>query len=178
MITKKIANLMLERWIAELRTKDRTTANVGNNFDEIFSALYNAGISFDDAYALVDKAVKAHYPSASTARKVYKLKKYEWSTMDKTEREFIDDWNNSIKDIGLQVFYNYFQIEGDEAVKKKKTYGSMSQGEYLKQRKYIDAIPVLDVNTLPEFKPITEDIFDEFPEMDSDDDIDVDLGEV
>jgi len=179
MINKKTAKLIMERWIAELHTKDRTAGNIANNFDELFSEWYHAGISFEDAYNLVEEALKAHYPSASIARRTFKLKKQEWH-LDKSEKEFIDDWNKGIRDTGLQVFYNYFQIDGEtpSQPQEKKTYGSMSTGEYLKQRKYMDSIPTLDVDSLPEFKPISEDIFDDFPEMNEDNDCDVDLGEI
>lgn len=178
MTNRKSVKLILERWIAELKEKDRTMANVANNFDELFSEWFHAGISFEDAYALVTTAIKAHLPSAYIARTTYKSSKQK-GVMHKTESEFIEDWNRGITDTGMQVFYNYFQIDGETVNTQKtvQTYGSMSTGEYLKQRRYADAVPTLDVNSLPEFAPISEDdVFD--PEPEPDDDCTVDLGEV
>ena len=161
MTNRQTVKLILERWIAELSLKDRTMGNVANNFDELFGEWYHAGIPFDDAYALVNIAIKAHLPSAHTARSTYKSLKIKQKAF-KPEKEFIDDWNQSIRDIGMQVFYNYFQIDGESAPKEKPSYGSMSTAEYLKQRRYADSHPLVNPDDVPEFEPIDEEgIFDD-----------------
>jgi len=178
MINRKVVKLILEKWIADLANKDRTINNVANNFDELFSEWYHAGISFEDAYALVEVAIKAHLPSAHMARSTYRLLKSK-GPVYKTEPEFIADWNKSIRDTGLQVFYNYFQIDGENPVQpEKKNYGNMSTAEYLKQRRYADSFPAIKPEDIPDFEPIEEDdIFDDILD-DEKPDVDVNLDEV
>ena len=181
MINRKAVKLILEKWIADLASKDRSRPNVAANFDELFSEWYHAGISFEDAYALVDTAIKAHLPSAHMARTTYRKLKGSPGFI-KTESEFVADWNKSIKDTGLQVFYNYFQIDGENPVQQeKKSYGNMSTAEYLKQRRYADSFPTITSKDVPPFEPIEDDdMFDGIIEDLPDDkpDVEVDLDEV
>jgi len=179
MINKKAVKLILERWIADLATKDRSLSNVPANFEELFGDLYHAGVSFEDAYAIVDTAIKAHYPSASVSRNTFKRLKNQ-NLVFKTEKEFIDDWRKQIEDMGKQVFYNYFQIDGEsDQPKEKPTYGSMSTAEYLKQRRYADSYPTINPEDIPDFEPIDEDdIFDDIFADDEDKDCAVNLEEV
>jgi len=178
MINHKVVKLILEKWIADLANKDRTIANVANNFDELFQQWYHAGISFEEAYDLVEIAIKAHLPSAHMARSTYKLLKSK-GPIYKTESEFIADWNKSIKDTGMQLFYNYFHINGENPVQvEKKSYCNMSIAEYIKQRNYADSYPTINPEDIPDFEPIEEDnIFDDILE-DSKPDVNVDLDEV
>lgn len=175
MINKKTAKLMLEKWKAELAGLDRSMPNVASNFDMLFGDWYHAGISFEDAYDLVKEAVKAHYPSASITRGSYRESKAK-KLFGKSEKEYYDDWCQKIHDIGMQVFYNYFQIDGEaDTPKEKPTYGSMSTAEYLKQRRYADSHPTINPDDIPDFEPIDDDdLFDGI----LNDDCDVNLDEV
>jgi hypothetical protein len=83
MDSKKAASLILEKWIASLPTRDRGRANVANNFDELFQEWFNSHVSFEDAHALLEKAIKAHQPSASTVKHTYKRLR---GVMDKSEK--------------------------------------------------------------------------------------------
>lgn len=168
---KNKAELIFDKWKAELVGKDRSRTAVSGNFDELFSSWHRAKISFDDAYALLDIAIKAHYPSDSAAKNTFRRLKRE-AHIQKNETEFISEWKNNISAAGKQVFYSLYDIEGTNP-KQEVKYGNMSAQEYRKQRKYAESHPILDWSNI-KHEPIDEDInFD-----DIDIDIDVDLGDL
>ena len=169
---KSKAELIFDKWKAELVGKDRSRAAVAGNFDELFSAWFRSKIKFNDAYALLDTAIKAHMPSDSVAKNTFKrLKKL--AAIPKGEAEFITEWKQNISATAKQVFYSIYDIEGTNP-KEEVKFGSMSAQEYRKQRKYADSHPLLDWTKI-KIEPIEEEVIN-FEEISPD--IDVDLGDL
>ena len=78
-----------------------------------------------------------------------------------SEQDYIDNWKKTIKDKGLQAFYDYYSIDGEEAKKEPAQYGSMSKEEYHKQRRYADRYPELDTESLEQLHKTGEYNVDE-----------------
>lgn len=138
---KKQANLILEKWIAELKDKDRSRAFVASNFDDLFLTLSKADIDFDIVHEMIDTAARAHYPSDFIARKTYDATEKKRGSERKSYQEFIDGWKKEIKESAIQSFYAFFNNE--LPTEEEKQYGSMSAREYRAQRKYAESFPVL-----------------------------------
>lgn len=169
-MAKSKAELIFDKWKAELANKDRSRTAVEGNFDELFSNLHRSKIKFDDAYAILDIAIKAHLPSDSIAKNTYRRLK-RTAHIAKSETEFVTEWKANISAKAKQVFYSLYDIEGTDTSNEEVKYGSMSAQEYRKQRKYADSHPLLDWTKI-KHDPIDEEInFDDI-------DIDVDLGDL
>lgn len=173
-MTKSKAELIFDKWRAELVNKDRSRTAVEGNFDELFSSLHRSKIKFDDAYALLDVAIKAHFPTDSIAKNTYRRLK-RTAHISKSESEFVTEWKTNISAKAKQVFYSLYDIEGTETSPDEVKYGSMSAQEYRKQRKYADSHPLLDWTKI-KHEPIDEEI--NFDDINSNIDIDVDLGDL
>lgn len=142
----KALELTLVEWIAVLKSKDRSRKNVRPNFEELFQKWKDLDASFDDLYeTLLPKAIKAHQPLASVARNQYKILK---SKIDKTEKEFVDEWNDSIEGTGQEVFFEFFPATTLDRDDEPKVYGNMSATEYKAQRRYADQFPTLNTDEL------------------------------
>jgi hypothetical protein len=89
-------DLIFEEWKANLKQRDRSAASVANNFEELFSELKRAGATFDEAHAILPKAIKAHQPTPGLARNIYKTSKSNPKVAGTSEKEFIDQWNEDI----------------------------------------------------------------------------------
>jgi hypothetical protein len=160
-------NLIFDKWKSSLIQKDRTKPYWQSNFEELFDKLYRAKIQFDQAHEILDKAIRAHYPTYSIARRVFKRVKQMGAAS--SESEFIEDWHNQIAETAKCVFYAIYTIEGDEEQEEK--YGSMSASEYRKQRKYAESHPLLDWTKIQlEMSNVDQ--------VDTLTDIDVDLGDL
>ena len=165
---KSKAELIFDKWKAELIGKDRSRAAVAGNFDEIFSAWHRSKVKFDEAYKLLEATIKAHYPSDSIAKNTYRSLKRS-ANIPKTESEFISEWKENISGTAKQVFYSLYDIDGTAPVSEEDAkYGNMSAQEYRKQRKYADSHPLLDWQSI-KIEPIEED---------EDGNLDVDLGDL
>lgn len=172
---KSKAELIFDKWKAELVGKDRSRSAVAGNFDELFDSWHRSKVSFDDAYNLLETAIKAHYPSNSVAKSVYKgLKKVP--TFAKDESEFVTEWKHNISATAKQMFYSLYDIAGTNTPQEEVKYGNMSAQEYRKQRKYADSHPLLDWKSI-KIEPIQEDDFN-FDDIDPGPDVDVDLGDL
>jgi len=140
---EKKANLIFDKWKAELKELDRSRANVESNFDALFLKLKESKISFDVAHQILSKAIIAHHPNQSVIDNVYRRVKIS----GKPKQEFADEWKENIAAGAKRIFYSLYDIDGvekDEPEEEKKEYGSMSASEYRKQRKHFDSIPELD----------------------------------
>jgi len=156
----KKANLIFDKWKAELKEMDRTRANVDGNFDILFSNLKNSKVSFDTALEILPKAITAHYPTDFVVDFVYKKTK----GFGKSKQEYADEWKENISGSAKRMFYSLYDIDG--AAKndgEDKKYGSMSAAEYRKQRQHIDSVPELDWTKI-KFEPMT---IDDLKEMES-----------
>ena len=148
METSKSLEIALVEWTASLKSRDRSRKSVRPNFEELFQRWKDLGASFDDVYeTLLPKAIKAHQPVASVARATYKSLKSKTS-IDKTEKEFIDEWNDSIEATGTEAFFEFFPAMPIDHDPEPKTFGSMSATEYKAQRRYADQFPTLDTAAL------------------------------
>lgn len=148
MAPNKTADLILQQWVASLKTRDRSRKAVPDNFDELFSDLKKAGVPFDDAHELLTTAIKAHLPSKSTVRYVWTNNKALHS-VHAGEKEFTDDWNDCIKSAATDAFFSNYPLKiNDDDDGEPKVYGSMSVKEYRLQRKYADSFPTLNTDDL------------------------------
>ena len=145
----KLIEIALIEWIATLKNRDRSRKAVRPNFEELFQKWKDADASFDDLYeTFLPKAIKAHLPLASIARSTYKGLKAKQFGLDKTEKEFIEEWNSSIEGLGMEVFFEFFPAAPIDHDPEPKIYGNMSKTEYQAQRRYADQFPTLDTREL------------------------------
>jgi len=145
---KKRAKLIVERWASELATKsssERSRHKVSENFDELFYELWKSGVEFDVVHDMLKDIVAVHFPKLAVAKKTYTSLKTHMQ--GKSFPEFLDDWKENIKNKAMTSFYALYPIDGETKQEEKK-FGSMSQQEYSKQRKYTEAFPQLDINEL------------------------------
>ena len=144
----KSLEISLVEWTASLKSRDRSRKAVRPNFEDLFQKWKDLDATFDDVYeTLLPKAIKAHQPLPSVARSVYKAIKGK-APMDKTEKEFLDEWNSSIEGTGTEVFFEFFPAMPIDHDPEPKTFGAMSATEYKAQRRYADQFPTLDTTEL------------------------------
>lgn len=142
----KALELTLVEWVANLKSRDRTRKSVRPNFEELFQKWKDLDATFDDLYeTLLPKAIKAHQPVPSVARSTYKSLK---ANIDKTEKEFIEEWNSSIEGTGQEVFFEFFPATTLDKDDEPKVFGNMSATEYRAQRRYADQFPTLNTDDL------------------------------
>lgn len=142
----KLIDLALVEWIANFKSSSKKTKDARSNFEEIFQKWKDLGASFDDLYeTYLPKAIKAHQPLPSVARNVYKNIQ---NKMGKTEKEFIEEWNDAIEATGQEVFFEFFPATPIDHDPEPKVYGSMSATEYKAQRRYAEQFPVLNTDDL------------------------------
>lgn len=152
------AELIFEKWKADLAKKERGHKYVEGNFDELFASLHKSKIHFDDAYALMPKAIAAHYPSRDAVKFTYRNLKNVLH--GKTEAEFEKSWKENIDAAAKRVFYSLYPIDGQEKTDEPQ-YGSMSAVEYRKQRAYADSFPRVDLSKIEWALQTTEDLLDQ-----------------
>lgn len=144
----KSLEIALVQWIASLKSKDRSHKSVRPNFEELFQSWKDLDATFDDLYeTFLPKAIKAHQPVPSVARSMYKTIKQK-ASIDKTEKEFTEEWNASIEASGTEVFFEFFPATPIDHDPEPKVFGSMSATEYRAQRRYADQFPTLNTDEL------------------------------
>lgn len=142
----KLIELALVEWIANFKSGSKKTKDARAKFEELFQKWKDLDATFDDLYeTYLPKAIKAHQPLPSVARNVYKNIQ---NKMGKTEKEFIEEWNDSIEATGTEVFFEFFPATPVDHDPEPKVYGSMSATEYRAQRRYADQFPTLDTTEL------------------------------
>ena len=142
----KSLELTLIEWIAILKSRDRKTKNARGHFEELFQKWKDLEATFDDLYeTLLPRAIKAHQPLPSKAREVYKSLK---SRMDKTEKEFVEEWNDSIEGTGQEVFFEFFSATSLDKDDGPKVHGNLSVAEHRAQRRYSEQWLELDTTEL------------------------------
>lgn len=158
---EKKANLIFDKWKAELKEMDRSRANVDSNFDSLFTSLKQSKVCFDTAHSILSKALVAHYPNQSVIDNVYKRVKIS----GKPKQEFADEWKENIASSGKRIFYSIYPIDGvEKEEEEKKEYGSMSAREYKLQRKHADSFPQLDWTKI-KLEPMSIDDLKEMENM-------------
>jgi hypothetical protein len=149
--------LIFEEWKFKLKSKSRDKNHVLDNMMDLFDSFKSAGLSREEAYEYVVKAAKAHYPNVSVAKKVYK-DYVRLTGGKKTERVFVQDWQESISDKASEAYYEVYQVEppsydeyAEQKDKSKKKYsGVVPEQEYRQLRKYADQFEILDTKELEE----------------------------
>ena len=138
---EKKAELIFDRWKADLKEMDRSRTKVEGNFELLFVTLDESKVSFEIAHQILDKAIKAHYPPSTAVDNTYRRLKPMLN--GKTKQEFLSEWQENISAAAKRAFYGLFSIEG-AAEQEDKKFGSMSASEYKKQRKYAESHTLLD----------------------------------
>lgn len=152
------AELIFEKWKAELSKKDRSRKYVEGNFDDLFSTFHRSKVKFEDAYSFLTKSIVAHYPSRDAVKHTYRnLKSVLYG---KTESDFEKSWKEDIDSTAKRVFYSLYPIDGEEK-EEEAQFGSMSATEYRKQRAYADSFPRIDWENIKWELQSTEDILDD-----------------
>jgi hypothetical protein len=145
----KLIELIFAEWKASLKSRDRSHRSVRPNFEELFQRWKDIDASFEELYEnWLPKAIKAHQPAPSVARNAYRKFKNTIPRFDKTEKEFIEEWNQSIEDTATEAFFELFPAPRLDEDDEPKVYGSMSAKEYRAQRKYAEQFPILDTTEL------------------------------
>lgn len=141
---KRSVELVLEKWIASLASKDRSNKSVPGNFDELFEKLSKTDATFEYVHDdILPKAIKAHLPNAGLARAVYKRCK---DFTEHSEKEFIDSWHKSINDAATESFYSFFKLKAEED--QPKRYGNLSLRDHRQQQRYVESFETLDINEI------------------------------
>jgi len=148
----KVIEVIFSEWKASLKSRDRSQKSVKSNFEELFQRWKSANGSFDDLYEnWLPKAIKAHQPTSSVAKNSYKKFKKIIPRFDKTEKEFIEEWNQSIEDKATETFFEFFPVPRFDEDNEPKVYGNMSAKEYHAQRRYAEQFPILDTTELEKY---------------------------
>ena len=145
MISK--TELLFQQWVASLVNKDRTKKAIQGNFEELFLSLKAEGLVLEAAYEYLGRAVKAHQPSSSLVRNVYKKFKNS-GNLDISEKEFAESWNKDIAEKANAAFFEVFPVEVKVELEEPIIYGSMTVKEYKAQRQHADSYPQLDTDKL------------------------------
>jgi len=152
---EKKANLIFDKWKADLKGMNRSRHHVEENFDLLFSEMKRSNISFEIAHQILSKAIIEHYPSSSMVNYIYKT----WKVADKNKNDFAEDWRQDIAAAAKRTFYSIYNIEGTTQ-KEEKTYGGMSAVEYRKQLQYAESFPLLDWTKIKHEPMTLEDFSD------------------
>jgi hypothetical protein len=143
-------SVIFQRWKALLNARDKSYGSISGNFEELFNDFKQAGVLFETAHEYLPKAIKAHQPTASLAKSVFKARHKIGLFTD--EKGFYDSWIQDIEDKGVTAFFEIYPIKSDEDKEEEdpepKVFGNMSATEYKAQRKYADQFPVLNTEEL------------------------------
>lgn len=150
MESKTIEILFVEwnAWVNSGESSRRGKDRIKPNFEDLFEKWKKADATFDDLYETwLPKAIKAHQPSSSRARGVYDSFRKKFK-INKTEKEFIEEWNGNIANLATETFFEFFPAPRLDVDDEPKVYGSMSAKEYAAQRRHADQYPTIDTAEL------------------------------
>lgn len=157
------ADLLFEQWVASLPSRDRSKDAVQNNFEDLFKDLKSEDLTLEGAYEYLPKAIKAHSPSASLVKNMYKKLKTS-GAISSSEKDFTDSWNKGIADKANAAFFEVFPIETkQEEPEEPVIYGSMTAKEYRAQRKHAESYPRLDTEALE--RRMQETVYDPMQDL-------------
>lgn len=140
--------IIFQEWKAALKDKDRSTDYVQSNFEELFENLKVAGASFEEAHKILPAAIKAHSPTDTLVRVIFKRLKSNLTEF-KNEKEFAAHWIEDIGAKGTNALFSVFpRPKGDSEADEPKVNGNMSVKEYKAQRRHADQYPVLNTEEL------------------------------
>lgn len=157
--------LIFQQWKASLAERDRSKGAVQRNFEEIFDSLKAEGLSFEEAYAWLPKAIKAHCPTSGHVKNAWKKWKHfnKWSN----EKELEDQWRRDIENAAEIAFFNLYPVEIKSTPKEHAeekdpaVYGSLTAEQYKIQREYAESWPRVDISEIEqrlndEYDPMNE----------------------
>lgn len=142
-------DLLFEQWKAQLAERDRKTAAIQGNFEELFETFRAEGLVLESAYEYITRAVKAHSPSPSLVKTMWRKTKNS-NFKYNSEHEFEEAWVKDIADKANVAFFNVFpvQTKKNEEENEPVIYGSMTAKEYKAQREHADSYPRLNLEEL------------------------------
>jgi len=143
---RRQAKLIFEQWRAGLADRDRSHTRLTENFDELFYELDRYNVNFELAHEYLDLAIAAHLPDKKTLKFTYKRTK----GFGMSEDEFHEKWKVKIRDAATNVFYARFPIEGEGEKEESILPQGMSKDEYLRQRRYANSFPTLNLSLIPD----------------------------
>lgn len=153
---RRQAKLIFESWRASLADRDRSHTKLVENFDDLFFEFDQYNIDFDLAHEYLDLAIAAHLPDKRVLKYTYKRSGGYGMSQD----EFYEKWKEKIRDSATNVFYARYPIDAEK--KEDSTLpNSMSKDEYLRQRRYANSFPTLDLSQIPDMEDIADDEDDE-----------------
>ena len=150
-LSRRQAKLLFEQWRAGLADKDRSHNRLTENFDDLFFELDRNNIEFEIAHEYLDLAIAAHLPDKKTLRYTYKRTK----GFGMSEDDFHEGWKTKIRDTATNVFYSRYPLDTPEKEESNNPSG-MSKDEYLRQRRYANSFPVLDLSKIPDPEDLSE----------------------
>jgi len=139
---KKRAKLVFQQWESELADLDRKHTSLLDNFDLLFENMIYSNVSFDVAESYLDEAITAHLPSKYIIKLTFKKRQ------DKgiNEQDFFAEWKRLIADRAKQAFFLRYPLEIEKP--DAPATGGMSRDEYVKQRRYADSFPSIDLGKI------------------------------
>lgn len=129
MKSKTKANRIFEKWKVDYVEMDKKRESIRDNFDQLFVALYNAAIPWEESREIADDAIKHHLPSKSTAKFIYAAKK-RYTKL--SFPDWVASWEEDIRNKGLASFYELFPLDEEPKkpipVKKKQSKADTKEG--------------------------------------------------
>jgi len=144
-------DLLFEQWKATLAGRDRRSASVQGNFEELFEILKSEELSLEGAFEYMPKAVKAHAPSASLIKTMFKKLRASPTFPFASENDFGENWVGEIEAKAKIAFFNVFPVPIKKKiveVEEPPLFGNMTAKEYKMQREHADAFPRLTVEEI------------------------------
>lgn len=131
MKSKTKAAHIFEKWRVDYVEMDKKRENIRDNFDQLFFALYNAAIPWEESREIANDAIKHHLPSTSTAKFIYAARKRYTKLSFK---EWVESWEADISNKGLASFYDLFPLEDEpnKPIPVKKATGKANTLEGMK----------------------------------------------
>ena len=141
------ADLIFMKWKADLAELDRSKDMVEGNFELLFDQMFRARIKMDLALPFLDLAIKAHYPSDSVIKGVFrKMKQYPgYSNLE----VFTDSWKDLISNTAKRVFFAFYEIGGIQEASGDKI-GGRSKSQRVKEQNYANSFQLVDWESMAE----------------------------
>ena len=148
---RKLATRVFDQWKSDLANLDRGHASLLDNFDLLFENMLYSSITFDTAEGFINEAVRAHLPTKYIIKLTYK-KRLERGI---SEQDFFEEWKRLITDRAKQAFFLRYPLEIEKP--EATASGAMSRDEYVRQRRYADSFPSIDLGKIKEQQVIDDD---------------------
>jgi len=108
------AEHIFNKWCSELRSMDKSSDHIYENFYLLFYDLKEHKVSFDDAHTILNKAIPHHTPNSGIIKSIFKSRNIGKKF---TEQEFTNSWKSLIKDKAAEAFYEIYPLVLEETGK-------------------------------------------------------------